>query len=184
MDSANEADVSQGSMSLLDISTTDDEDTHKCKAHEASHARMTLTLLHGGTSSSTMGLWVFRNGTRQYMTMLTLARRSQRTLIYDRASHFLHEGTRGVSAPSIHDKSSGVVSFLSHRSHEFVNTYTPKSTRHCGPSQQSPGSHKVPAPSHTSLLCSKVAPSHHWGYYRNCIHATCLHIFQSSCQKK
>ena len=34
MDSANEADVSQGSMSLLDISTTDDEDTCKCKACE------------------------------------------------------------------------------------------------------------------------------------------------------
>ena len=32
LDSANEADVLQGSMSLLDISTTDDEDTHKCKA--------------------------------------------------------------------------------------------------------------------------------------------------------
>ena len=32
LDSANEADVSQGSMSLLDISTTDDEDTCKCKA--------------------------------------------------------------------------------------------------------------------------------------------------------
>ena len=37
MDSADEADVSQGSMSLLDISATDDEDTHKCKAHELAH---------------------------------------------------------------------------------------------------------------------------------------------------
>ena len=36
----------------------------------------------------------------------------------------------------------------------------------------------------TSLLCLKVAPSRHWGYYRNCIHAMCLHIFQSSCLKK
>ena len=52
----------------------------------------------------------------------------------------------GVSAPSIHDESSGVVSFLSRRSHKFVNTYTSKSTHHCGPSQQSPGSHKVPVP--------------------------------------
>ena len=34
MDSANEADVSQGSVSLLDISTTDDEDTHKRKARK------------------------------------------------------------------------------------------------------------------------------------------------------
>ena len=34
LDSANEADVLQGSMSLLDISTTDDEDTHKCKARK------------------------------------------------------------------------------------------------------------------------------------------------------
>ena len=34
LDSANEADVLQGSMSLLDISTTDDEDTHKCKSHK------------------------------------------------------------------------------------------------------------------------------------------------------
>ena len=34
MDSANEADVSQGSMSLLDISTTDDEDTCKRKVRE------------------------------------------------------------------------------------------------------------------------------------------------------
>ena len=37
LDSANEADVSQGSMSLLDISATDDEDTHKRKAHELAH---------------------------------------------------------------------------------------------------------------------------------------------------
>ena len=34
LDSANEADVPQGSMSFLDISITDDEDTRKCKAHE------------------------------------------------------------------------------------------------------------------------------------------------------
>ena len=34
LDSANEADVSQGSMSLLDISTTDDEDTCKHKVRE------------------------------------------------------------------------------------------------------------------------------------------------------
>ena len=34
LDSANEADVSQGSMSLLDISATDNEDTRKCKACE------------------------------------------------------------------------------------------------------------------------------------------------------
>ena len=34
LDSADEADVSQGSMSLLDISATDNEDTHKCKACE------------------------------------------------------------------------------------------------------------------------------------------------------
>ena len=34
LDSANEADISQGSMSLLDISATDDEDTRKCKARE------------------------------------------------------------------------------------------------------------------------------------------------------
>ena len=32
--SANKADVSQGSMSLLDISVSDDEDTRKCKARE------------------------------------------------------------------------------------------------------------------------------------------------------
>ena len=34
LDSADEADVSQGSMSLLDISATDDEDTRKWKARE------------------------------------------------------------------------------------------------------------------------------------------------------
>ena len=34
LDSANEADVSQGSMSLLDISTTDNEDTHIRKVRE------------------------------------------------------------------------------------------------------------------------------------------------------
>ena len=37
LDSANEADVSQGSMSLLDISTKDDKDTRKRKAHEFAH---------------------------------------------------------------------------------------------------------------------------------------------------
>ena len=34
LDSANKAGVSKGSMSLLDISATDDEDTHKCKPCE------------------------------------------------------------------------------------------------------------------------------------------------------
>ena len=37
LDSANEADVSQGSMSLLYISNADDEDTHKCKACKLTH---------------------------------------------------------------------------------------------------------------------------------------------------
>ena len=37
LDSANEADVSQGSMSLLDISASDDEDTRKRKARELAH---------------------------------------------------------------------------------------------------------------------------------------------------
>ena len=37
LDSANEADISQGSMSLLDISAADDEDTCKCKACELAH---------------------------------------------------------------------------------------------------------------------------------------------------
>ena len=37
LDSANKADVSQGSMSLLDISATDNEDTRKCKVHEIAH---------------------------------------------------------------------------------------------------------------------------------------------------
>ena len=41
MDSANEADVSQGSMSLPDISAADDEDSHKCKARK--HARKSDT---------------------------------------------------------------------------------------------------------------------------------------------
>ena len=49
---------------------------------------------------------------------------------------------RGVSAPSIHDKSFGVMSFLSHRPIQFVYTYASKTTHHCGPSQQSPGSRK------------------------------------------
>ena len=54
LDSANEADISQGSMSLLDITTADDEDTHKCKVRE--HACKSDTdfaawrdnLIHGG----------------------------------------------------------------------------------------------------------------------------------------
>ena len=37
LDSANKADISQGSMSLLDISATDNEDTCKCKACELAH---------------------------------------------------------------------------------------------------------------------------------------------------
>ena len=37
LDSANKADVSQGSMSLLDISATDNDDTRKCKARELAH---------------------------------------------------------------------------------------------------------------------------------------------------
>ena len=37
LDSANEADVSQGSMSLLDISATDDEETRKSKACDLAH---------------------------------------------------------------------------------------------------------------------------------------------------
>ena len=35
--STDEADVSQGSIPLLDISATDDEETHKCKVREVAH---------------------------------------------------------------------------------------------------------------------------------------------------
>ena len=63
-------------MSLLDISTTDDnEDTCKCKArklackNDTDFAAWRDKLIHDG-------LQVYRNGTRQYMTMLTLVRRS------------------------------------------------------------------------------------------------------------
>ena len=37
LDSTNEADISQGSMSLLDISAADDKDTHKRKVRELAH---------------------------------------------------------------------------------------------------------------------------------------------------
>ena len=41
-----------------------------------------------------------------------------------------------------------------------------------------------PGAGHISLLCLKVAPLCLWGYYRNCIHGTCLYVFPSSCQRK
>ena len=54
LDSANEADVSQGSMSCL---TSPPEMTRTLANAKRgnSHTKMTLTLLHGETSSSTMG---------------------------------------------------------------------------------------------------------------------------------
>ena len=51
---ANEADVSQGSMSLLDISVSDNEDTHKCKARDCLLVKVTPSSWHGKTNSSAM----------------------------------------------------------------------------------------------------------------------------------
>ena len=53
--------MSQGSMSLLDISVSDDEETRKHKACMSLLVRVTLTSRHGKTNSSVMGRWVCKN---------------------------------------------------------------------------------------------------------------------------
>ena len=76
LDSANEADVSQGSMSLLDISATDDEDTRKHKAR----VKVTPTSRHGKTNSSVKEWQVYKNRTTQWTTMLIVGREDPKIL--------------------------------------------------------------------------------------------------------
>ena len=133
LDSANEADVSQGSVSLLDISTTDDEDTHKCKACKvACKSDIDFTvwkdkLIHEGV----MGIPEWDSMVNDYADAWKKRPKNPDTLGPPR---FLHEGMWGISAPTLHDESFGVMSLLPHGSNKSFYTCTSEITRHGGTS--------------------------------------------------
>ena len=174
LDSAHEADISQGSMSLLDI-TTDDEDTRKCKAREL--ARKTDTdfavwkdkLIHEGV----MGIQEQDSTVNNYP-----------------------EGGKG--RPKNPDPLGPPISYMKERGvfQPLPSTMNPMGLCHFYPVDLASVSTLAPPKSpataehlkglllltkmHISSLCSKVAPLLHWGYCRSCIHGMHLLIFPSS----
>ena len=64
--------------------------------------KVTPTSQRGKTNSSVKGWWAYKSGTAWWMTMLMVGREGPRTLT-PWGPHFLHEGTWGISAPTLHD---------------------------------------------------------------------------------
>ena len=79
LDSGNEADISQGSMPLFNISIMHDEDTHKCKAHELTH-KSDIDFAAWRDKAIHEGVVDIQEQDKQYMTILILVKSHQRTL--------------------------------------------------------------------------------------------------------
>ena len=107
------------------------------------HAKMILTLLHGEASSSTMGWLGIQEQDRTVNDYADPGKkRPKNPDTIGPPVSYMKECRVFQPLPSMNE-SFGVVSFLSCRPIQFVHAYASKTTRHCGPSQQSPGSHEV-----------------------------------------
>ena len=62
--SDDKANLSQGTLSLPNISTSDDEDAHKAIACEATCKRVTSNMVTGKMNKSARGMTVFLSGIR------------------------------------------------------------------------------------------------------------------------
>ena len=138
LDSANEADVSQGSMSLLDISTTDDEDTRKHKARELARKSDTdfAAWKDKLISEGVKGIQEQDSMVNDYTD--SGKRKPKNPDPLGPPPHFLHERTQGISAPTLHDESFGVMSLLLCRPIEHIYANISKTTGHGRTCQESP----------------------------------------------
>ena len=155
LDSANKADVSQGSMSLLDISATDNEDTRKCKARELAgksdtdFAAWKDKLIHEGVGGHT------RVG--QYGDTDTGKRRPKNPDTIGPPIPYMKEHGAFQPLPSTMNP-LGLCHFYS---------MDPMSLSTLAPPKSPTMVEQKPSVSHISSLCSMVAPLLHWGYCRN-----------------
>ena len=135
--SANEADVSQGSMSLLDISTSDNEDTRKRKAHELACKNDTdFTAWRDNLiSEGVKGIQEWDSMVNDYTNS---GKRKPKNPDPLGPPHFLHEGMWGISAPTLHDESFGIMSLLPCGPIDRIYTNISKTTGHGGTCQESP----------------------------------------------
>ena len=182
LDSANEADVLQGSMSLLDISTTDDKDTCKCKAHklalknDTDFAAWRDKLIHNGV----VGIQEWYKTVHDYAD--TGKKKPKNPDMIGPPISYMKEC--GVFQPLLSTTNPlGLCCFYLTDSTSLSTLVPPK-----GPATMG----------HINNLLVLVKSRHRpyiivvfkgghvapLGYYRNCIHTTCLHVFQSSCLKK
>ena len=178
LDSANEADVSQGSMSLLDISTTDDEDTRKCKARELARK-----------SDTDFAAWKDKlisegvKGIQEWDSMVNDytdggKRRPKNPDPLGPPISYMKE--RGVFQPlPSMTNPLGLCHFYRMDPASISTLSPPKPLAMVEHLKVSFSSQKHSA-SRISSLCSKVAPLLHWGYCRNCIHGAHLLAFQST----
>ena len=179
LDSANEADVSQGSMYLLDISATDDEDTRKRKVCE--FARKSDTDFTAWKdkliSEGVMGLQERDNTVNDYAD--SGKRRPKNPDSFGTPISYMKE--RGVFQPLPSTTNPlGLCRFLPRRPSEHIYAYTSETTGYGGTSQWSPSPHEktVLAVYHR---CVPRWPRYSiGGYSRSCICRAHLLIFQSS----
>ena len=108
--STDEADVSQGSIPLLDISSTDDEETRKCKARELVRKSDTAFAAwkEKQISEGVKGIEERDQMVNDYMD----GKRKPKNPDTLGPPHFLHGGMRGVSASGFYNQYSGAMSFL------------------------------------------------------------------------
>ena len=173
----------QGSMSLLDISTTDYDDTHKCKACKLA--------CKNDTNFAAWRDKLIRDG---------VAGIQER----DKAVH--DYANPGKKKPKNPDKIGSPISYMKEHGvfQPLPSTTNPLGLCHFYPTDPAGLSTLAPPKGPTtvdhlnnllvlaksrctgriSLLCLRVALSHHWGYCRNSICAMCLCVFQSSCLKR
>ena len=175
--SANEADVSQGNMSLLDISVSDNEDTHKCKAHELAHKSDTDSaawkdkLIINGM----MDLQEWDNVVNNYADS---RKRRPKNPDYFGTPSLIWRNVEFLSRYPPRWILWGYVIFTPQIQWSYLRLHLWNCRLRRTMSRVSFFSQRHSI-GHISLLCSKVAPLLHWDYCRSCICGVHLLIFWS-----
>ena len=129
-------------MSLLDISTTDNEDTHKCKACELARKSDTdfMAWKEKLISEGVKGIQEWDSMVNDYADSGKRRPKNPDTL---RPPHSLHEGTWGIPAPALHDMNPLGLCHFYPMDPASVSTLAPlKVTCHGGTSPGSPAPRK------------------------------------------
>ena len=149
--STDEADVSQGSIPLLDISASDDDETRKCKARE--HAR------RSDTAYATWKEKQINDGIEgiaewdQMVDDYTDGKKRPKNPDPLGPPHYLHGGTRGVSATGLHNQYVWAMSLLLRGSQRTYALWS-RFPGHSGACKEAtaPGQHKATAVCHRGFL--------------------------------